>query len=139
MSNYQAITAEPTPAMDDTIRRALAHGHTIDITTTGRKTGVPRRVELVFHNFDGRLYLSGLPRANRRRSWLANLAAEPAFTFHLKGPVTADLPALAREVTDPVERQAVLRRVARVWNRTDVDLMVAHSPLVEVTILDRAA
>ena len=124
--------------MDDTIRRALARGHTIDITTTGRKTGLPRRVEIVFHNFDGRLFISGRPRADRRRSWLANLAAHPAFTFHLKGAVTADLPATARELTDPVQRRSVLSRVARVWNRTDVDTMVAHSPLVEVTILDPA-
>lgn len=140
MSNYQATTAEPTPsAMDDRISRALRHGHTIDITTTGRKSGQPRRIEIVFHNFDGRIYLSGMPRANRRRSWLANLVSHPAFTFHLKGPVTADLPATAREITDPVERRSVLTRVARVWNRTDVDAMVAYAPLVEVTILDRAA
>jgi deazaflavin-dependent oxidoreductase (nitroreductase family) len=124
--------------MDDTIRRALARGHTIDITTTGRKTGLPRRVEIVFHNFDGRLFISGLPRADRRRGWLVNLVAHPAFTFHLKGAVTADLPATARELTDPVQRRSVLSRVARVWNRTDVDTMVAHSPLVEVTILDPA-
>jgi deazaflavin-dependent oxidoreductase (nitroreductase family) len=140
MSNYQEATAEtPGAAQDDIIRRALRHGHTIDITTTGRKSGNPRRIEIVFHNFDGRIYLSGLPRANRRRSWLANLVAHPAFTFHLKGPVSADLPATAREVTDPVERRSVLTRVARVWNRTDVDAMVDHAPLVEVTILDRAA
>ena len=122
--------------MNDNVRRALAHGHTIDITTTGRKTGIPRRIEIVFHNFDGRLYISGLPRSDRRRAWLANLVAHPAFTFHLKGAVRADLPAMAREVTDPVERQAVLGKVARVWRRTDVDNMVAHSPLVEVTIAD---
>ena len=139
MSNYQQGTAEITPvAFDDNIRRALTRGHTIDITTTGRKTGAPRRIEIVFHNFDYRLYISGLP-ANRRRGWLANLVAQPSFTFHLKGPVKADLPATAREVTDPVERRSVLTRVARVWNRTDLDTMVAHSPLVEVTILDRAA
>ena len=125
--------------MDDTIRRALAHGHTIDITTTGRKTGSARRIEIVFHNFDGRLYISGMPRADRRRAWLANLVAHPAFTFHLKGTVTADLPGTAREVTDPVERRSVLSRVARVWNRTDVDTMVAHSPLVEVTLADPKA
>lgn len=122
--------------MNDNVRRALAHGHTIDITTTGRKTGIPRRIEIVFHNFDGRLYISGLPRSDRRRAWLANLVAHPAFTFHLKGAVRADLPATAREVTDPIERQAVLDKVARVWRRTDVDNMVAHSPLVEVTIAD---
>ena len=49
--------------MDDQIRRALARGHLIDITTTGRKTGEPRRLEIVFHNIDGRLIITGSPRA----------------------------------------------------------------------------
>lgn len=119
--------------MDDTISQALSHGGTIDVTTTGRRTGLPRRIEIVFFNFGGRLYISGMP-SRRRRSWLANLEAQPAFTFHLKGRVNADLPATAREITDPAERRDILARVARAWRRTDLDAMVAYSPLVEVTI-----
>ena len=90
-------------------------------------------MEIVFFNFDGRIYISGLP-SRRRRSWLANLEAHPDFTFHLKGRVTADLPATARIITDPAERREVLERVARAWNRTDLDVMVAASPLIEVTL-----
>jgi deazaflavin-dependent oxidoreductase (nitroreductase family) len=119
--------------MDETITQALSHGGTIDITTTGRRTGLPRRIEIVFFNFGGRLYISGMP-SRRRRSWLANLEAQPAFTFHLKGRVNADLPATAREITDPAERRDILARVARAWRRNDLDGMVAYSPLVEVTI-----
>jgi deazaflavin-dependent oxidoreductase (nitroreductase family) len=118
--------------MDDRIRRALSRGHLIDITTTGRRTGQPRRIELVFHNFAGRIYISGQP--GHPRSWLANLAAHPDFTFHLKGAVTADLPARARVITDPQERREVLAQVAVAWRRTDVDRMVAASPLIEVEI-----
>ncbi len=125
--------------MDEPIRRALARGHTIDITTTGRKTGLPRRIEIVFFNFGGRIYISGMPNPRRRRSWLANLEAQPDFTLHLKGSVTADLPATAREITDPAERRAILEQVARAWNRTDVDTMVAASPLIEVTLPALAA
>jgi len=123
--------------MDDRISRALSRGHLIDITTTGRQSGEPRRIELVFHNIDGRIYISGMP--GRRRSWIANLEAHPEFTFHLKGPVSADLPARARVITDPAERRAVLTRVAQAWRRTDIDRMVDSSPLIEVEILDRAA
>ncbi len=128
----------PNRPLSESISRALGHGGTIDITTIGRKTGQPRRIEIVFHNFDGRLYISGMPRAGRRRSWLANLEANPSFIFHLKGALRGDLPATAREVTDPTERRAILARVARAWNRSNVDEMVAHSPLVEVTIADPA-
>lgn len=124
--------------MDDRIRRALSRGHLIDITTTGRRTGRPRRIELVFHNLEGRIWISGLP-SRRRRSWLANLDANPRFTFHLKGAIAADLPATARIVTDEAERREVLTQVARVWRRTDVDAMVSYSPLIEVVIDDPRA
>jgi deazaflavin-dependent oxidoreductase (nitroreductase family) len=123
--------------MDDRIRRALSRGHLIDITTTGRKSGKPRRIEIVFHNFDGRIYISGMP--GRRRSWLANLETQPEFTFHLKGPVSSDLAARARIITDAAERRAVLAKVAEAWRRDDVDVMVETSPLIEVEILDAAA
>jgi hypothetical protein len=124
--------------IDDRIRRALSRGHRIDITTTGRQSGRPRRIEIVFHNFDGRIYISGLPR-RERRSWLANLDADPSFTFHLKGPVQADLPARARIVDDPLERETVLRRIAQAWGRTDLETMVRWSPLIEVEIEGLAA
>jgi deazaflavin-dependent oxidoreductase (nitroreductase family) len=124
--------------MDERIRAALSRGHVIDMTTTGRKSGQPRRVEVVFHNIDGRLYVSGMPFA-RRRSWLANLEANPRFTFHLKGAIRADLPARARIITDPDERRSVLSVIAQNWKRKDVDRMVRESPLIEVEIDDRAA
>ena len=67
---------------------------TIDITTTGRRSGQPRRIEIVFYRVGEDFYLSGIP-ASRQRDWLANLAAHPQFTFHLKHDVVADLPATA--------------------------------------------
>jgi deazaflavin-dependent oxidoreductase (nitroreductase family) len=119
--------------MHPAIRNEFGHSQVIDITTRGRTSGQPRRIEIVFHSFDGRIYVSGMPHS-RRRSWLANLEADPNLTVHLKGAVTADVPATAREITDPDERRAVLERIARAWRRTDVDRMVAESPLVELTI-----
>ena len=119
--------------MDPSIERALARGHTIDITTTGRRSGEPRRIEIVFFNFGGRLYISGIPNPNRERAWLRNLRADPNLTFHLKGSVTADLHATARVMTDPDERRPIIEQVARAWNR-DPEVMQAHSPLIEVSI-----
>jgi len=118
--------------INDAIRAALERGHTIDITTTGRRSSAPRRIEIVFHNIDGRIYISGVP-SPRKRSWLANLEADPHFTFHLKGRVRADLPATARVITDDAERRVVFPHVARNWRRNDVDTMVRYSPLIEVT------
>jgi deazaflavin-dependent oxidoreductase (nitroreductase family) len=125
--------AAMTSTLDPAIARALAHGQTIDITTTGRQTGLPRRIEIVFHNLDGRIYISGIPNPRRKRAWLLNLEASPRLTVHLKGPVVADLPATARVIDDPAERRPVLERIARIWRR-DVAPMVEFSPLIEVTI-----
>jgi len=120
------------PATKAAIDGALEHGHTIDITTTGRRSGEPRRLEIVFHNIDGRIFISGTPYPRKRR-WLLNLEADPHLTFHLKGKVKADLPATARIIEDETERREVLPHVARAWRRNDLDAMVRYSPLIEVT------
>jgi len=69
-----------------------------------------------------------------RRSWLANLDADPALTLHLRKPVPADVAATVRIIESEAERRAVLPHVARNWGRDDIELMVRQSPLVEVTI-----
>ncbi len=127
------MSTHEKPELDGRIRTALARGGTIDITTIGRKSGRPRRLEIVFHNIDGGLYISGTPTPTRR-SWLANLEANPRFTFHLKGAVRADLPATARIIDNEDERRRILAGVARNWRRTDIDRMVRQSPLIEVTL-----
>ncbi|MGZ8475558.1 MAG: nitroreductase/quinone reductase family protein [Candidatus Limnocylindria bacterium] len=116
--------------LDERVQRALSRGHRMDITTTGRSSGQPRRIELVFHNVDGRIMISGRP--GFPRSWVANLRANPRMTFHLKGAVTADLPARGRVITDRAEREALLRPIADAWG-IDHSVMVASAPLVEVT------
>jgi deazaflavin-dependent oxidoreductase (nitroreductase family) len=125
--------------MNEQVRRALARGHLIDITTTGRRSGAPRRIEIVFLNFGGRIYITGMPRAGHTRAWLRNLTDDPHFTFHLKGQVAADLPASARVITDEAERRAVFADVVKVWTRQDLETMVKDAPLVEVTVEDLAA
>jgi deazaflavin-dependent oxidoreductase (nitroreductase family) len=124
-------------ATKDSIDAALSRGHTIEITTTGRRSGRPRRIEIVFHNIGGRIYISGIPARNKR-DWLLNLEAQPAFTFHLKGRLKADLPVTARVITDETERRDVLPFVARNWGRDDLEQMVRYSPLIEVTFPNRA-
>jgi deazaflavin-dependent oxidoreductase (nitroreductase family) len=122
------MTAATT--ITDEVRRALEHGHLIDVTTTGRHSGRPRRIELVFHNVDGRILISGRP--GFPRGWVANLRADPSMMFHLKRDVVADLPARGRVVTDREERERLLPAIARLW-QMDLALMVRSAPLVEVT------
>ena len=120
--------------MDARIRKALETERTIDITTTGRTSGRPRRVEMWFHNLDGQLYLTGTPGT---RDWYANLQVHPAFTFHLKGRVRADLPARATAIVDPAQRRTILARLLdRLGRAADLEAWIRESPLVEVEILD---
>jgi deazaflavin-dependent oxidoreductase (nitroreductase family) len=117
--------------MSDEIERALAADRTIDITTIGRTTGAPRRIETWFHRVDGRYYMTGSPG---RRGWYANLVANPAFTFHLKQTVRVDLPARARPITDPAERRPLLQEITtRVGAADRLSDWMDGSPLVEVT------
>jgi deazaflavin-dependent oxidoreductase (nitroreductase family) len=120
--------------MDEAVRKALENDLVIDITTTGGKTGRPRRKEIWFHNVDGQLYLTGSPG---RRDWYANLRANPEFTFHLKRATQVDLPARATPVLDKARRREILQKIhqrfaGRRWN---LDAWVEGRPLVQVEIL----
>ncbi len=123
--------------MSDETGAALAQDRVIDITTIGRKSGEPRRIEIWYHRLDGRYYITGTP--GRPRDWYANLVAHPGFTFHLKDSATADLPATARPITDQGEREKVLAGLlAGLPGFTDKpgqepEVWLASSPLVEVT------
>src|SRR4051812_41264891 len=92
-------SAVRTVTVEDAVARALEIGpdssaaeRTIEITTMGARSGLPRRIEIWLHHIDGRWYLSGMPVA---RSWYANLRANPKFVVPLKRGVPADLPATA--------------------------------------------
>src|SRR5450759_1368391 len=113
--------------MNDAIRTALARDGLIDLTTTGRRSGEPRRIEIVFHVIDGRIVVSGMPR-REKRAWLANIEANPRVTVHLKRDVVADLPGEARVVTDETERRALLIHVARAWGRDDLEAWSGTAP-----------
>jgi hypothetical protein len=80
------------------------------------------------------------------RDWLANLAADPHFTFHLKHGVVADLPAVAEVITDPAERQRVLAGFVQDFNHRNgpdsgwpqavLGEWVQHSPLAKVSFAE---
>ncbi|MEM7028028.1 MAG: nitroreductase/quinone reductase family protein [Chloroflexota bacterium] len=118
--------------MNDQVKQALAQDETIDITTMGRNSGRPSRIEIWFKRVDGRYFITGTPGP---RDWYANLLANPEFTFHLKHTAQADLPAKAVPIINPDERRQILGDPAMRWFHSQVkslDDLVAGSPLVEV-------
>lgn len=134
----------------DSVRRALAitpastaRERTIDITTTGRRSGRPHRIEIWFFREGDRIYLSSSPG---RKNWYANLLADPAFTFHLEHGVRADLAARGTPVTDDRERRRVFKSFVDDLNQPSnparlpqpqlVEDWLAGSPLVAVDFDD---
>lgn len=118
--------------MDDKIKQALANSQVIDITTTGRKSSQPHRIEIRFHYLgEDEIYITGSPG---KRDWYANLLANPDFTFHLKGSVQADLSATATPITDDMwHRDIMTRLLQKMERRPDYpNKWLADSPLVRV-------
>lgn len=90
------------------VTEALDRGGIADITTIGRKSGLARRIEIYFHQFDGEYYLTGRPGA--RRDWEANIRANPDFTLHLKRGLVEDVPVVGKPEPDPEVRGKILLR-----------------------------
>jgi deazaflavin-dependent oxidoreductase (nitroreductase family) len=111
----------------DEVRQALDRQLTVEITTIGRRTKQPRRIETWRYRAAGRYWLTGSPGS---RDWYANLLAHPDFTLHLAG---VDIDVRARAVTDPDERARVFGEiVAGLTWAGSLESWIAGSPLVEI-------
>jgi len=121
--------------MEEAIHEALEKDLLIDITTSGRKTGMEHRKEVAFHYLDGKVYVTGRPG---RRSWYANLLAKPEFIFHIKQSLQRDVPATAIPITDQAHRCWVFQKMKDVegerMQHLDVKEWTLKSPLVEVEL-----
>ena len=118
--------------MKAAIDAALDANPTVDITTTGRKSGLPRRIEIWMFRIDDRYVITGTPG---RRDWMANLGADPRLTVHVpNGGVTLDLPAIATPVEDEAFRRRVFTAPHISWYSTQaqLDALVGTAPMVEV-------
>ena len=118
--------------MSSEASQELLKGGIVDITTTGRRTGEPRRIEIRIHNVDGALYLTGQPGV---RGWYANMLAMPDFQIHLKHEFIADLYARATSVTSENERRRIHRVILeKIGKLEQLEERVSSSPLVHLTV-----
>lgn len=120
------------PALDHD--RLAAH-RTIDMTTTGRRSGLPRRIEIWWFRIDDRFVITGTPG---RRDWLANVRADPDVVIHVDG---IDIPARAVEIFDEQVRRRVMSHPETSWYRSAAELerLVATAPMVEIVFEHSAA
>jgi deazaflavin-dependent oxidoreductase (nitroreductase family) len=110
-------------------RQALDRQQTVEITTTGRRSGRPSRIETWRYRAAGRYWLTGSPGA---RDWYANMLAQPSFTLHVSG---LDLHVRGRAVTDPDERARIFGEIVpnQSWAES-LESWLAGSPLVEILL-----
>ena len=118
-------------------RDALARVRTIDITTTGRRSGQPVRIEIWWFRFEDRFIITGTPGP---RDWLANVEAEPRMLVHVPGAGDGgndlDLGATAAVVTDADYRRRFFSDAETSWyqSQADLDRLVAEAPMIELTL-----
>ena len=123
--------------MEPAVKEALDRGGIVDITTTGRRSGQARRIEIYLHQFDGVYYLTGRP--GWKRDWVANIVAHPEFTVHLKREITADVTVVGEPEPDREERGRILfRALTENWGRdpeetrVDLDRWIDQAPFIRL-------
>jgi deazaflavin-dependent oxidoreductase (nitroreductase family) len=110
--------------------RRLAAVRTIDLTTFGRRSGLPRRIEIWWFHVDGRFVITGTPG---RRDWLANVIANPKVVVHVDGH---DLEGRASVIEDPGFRRRVFSQPETRWysSQAELDRLVAEAPMIEIDL-----
>jgi len=100
----------------------------IEITTIGRRTGQPRRMEIWWFYVEGRFFITGPPGA---RDWYANVNGEPNVTIHVAG---WDLAAIALPVKDLETRSMVFdSRLTRWYSSTaQRQRLIDDGPMIEI-------
>ena len=83
-------------------------GYFLTLTTTGRRSGLPRQTPLNYAILDGRVYL--LSGFGARADWYRNLVADPRVSVALPGRVVE---GTAEPVLDPAEAERAALAVAR--------------------------
>ncbi|MDH4116462.1 MAG: nitroreductase family deazaflavin-dependent oxidoreductase [Acidimicrobiia bacterium] len=116
--------------IDSTLRAELAAIRTIDMTTFGRTSGLPRRVEIWWFHTEDRFIVTGTPGP---RHWLANLRADPRLIVHANG---ATFEAQAVEITDQAFRERFFRtadpEISWYSTQAELDVLVTQAPMIEV-------
>lgn len=111
-------------------RSDLSQTRTIDLTTYGRRSGLPRTVEIWWFHVDGRFVITGTPG---RRDWLANVRRRPDVVIGVSG---AEIDATVREVDDREFRRRVFTHRETRWysSQAELDRLVQTAPMIEVLL-----
>ena len=115
----------PTTTADiDRLKRT----RTVDLTTIGRRSGLPRTVEIWWFHVEDRFIITGTPG---RRDWLANIRENPEVVISTS---FGEFPATVAEVHDKDFRRRVFEAPEIGWYASQADLqrLVDTAPMIEV-------
>lgn len=114
---------------DGELAERLAATRTIDITTIGRRSGRPARIEIWWFRVDDRFIITGTPGP---RDWYANVLADPSITVHTP---FGDFEGQAAPITDAGFRRLIFTDPERSWykSQTELDELVDSAPMIEIT------
>ncbi|CAN5330609.1 hypothetical protein BH11ACT4_BH11ACT4_12760 [soil metagenome] len=133
--------------MDAAVAQALAltpassaADRAVEITTMGRVSGLPRRLDIRLYRVADKNYLCESP--GRDPAWYEDVVEHPHFTLHLRNGVVADIRAKAVPITEEAERARVLEAIVADLNQpsnpcgiiqpTALDAWLEGSVLAEV-------
>ena len=114
--------------LDQTTLEDLTRIRTVDLTTIGRRTGRPARIEIWWFHVDGRFIITGTPGP---RDWYANVLDDPAIVIHANGD---DYPARAVPITDETIRAAVFDHPDTRWYSSQAERrhLIDEAPMIEI-------
>ena len=108
----------------------LATTRTIELTTIGRRSGKPSRIEIWWFYFEDGFIITGTPGS---RDWLANVRSDPAVIVHAND---ASYPGRATVVGDRALRRRFFEsssaEVRWYGSQADLDRLIEAAPMIEI-------
>jgi deazaflavin-dependent oxidoreductase (nitroreductase family) len=87
------------------------------LTTVGRKTGLPREIEIWFMRLGGRFYL--VAETRERANWVQNILSNPQITFRAGGQNFSGFGRVIDEANEADLRQRVREGFDRKYGWSD--------------------
>ena len=112
--------------LDEATVARLARTGTIDLVTTGRRTGRLQRVEIWWFHFENNFVITGTPGP---RDWYANILANSRVVIETRH---GDFPAVAVPVSDRDFRHRFFTSAVTRWYATQAELhdLVEMAPMI---------
>ena len=112
---------------------AIASTEYAYLTTTGRKSGNPHRIEIWFGVSDGRIYLKSGGR--EKSDWVQNLIAQPQVTIEIGNETVRGFATILEEGSD-ADRTARMLLVQKYQKKDELKGWGENSLAIAIDVID---